>query len=110
MGATEEQLALLNYLSIDSASYSNVLLSFGFVVFLFAFTLIYLWEHLTNFSGTGSNKQGYTEVERVPILDASSAFLEDDDDDDDTRHSDEPSAIELKPANRYRGSGSSEFV
>ncbi|ORZ25423.1 hypothetical protein BCR42DRAFT_340494 [Absidia repens] len=58
MGSTEEQLKLLSTLMIDVSSYSNVLLSFGFVVFMFAFVLIMLWERLT---GYGSDYQ-YTEA------------------------------------------------
>lgn len=113
MGATEEQLALLNYVGIDAASYSNALLSFGFIMFLFAYTLIFLWEHLTNFSSTAQKENsGYTEEEHVPILDASSAFLddEDDDDDDDTRHSGEPDVVELKATNRFSSGSGSNFV
>ncbi|CEG82589.1 hypothetical protein RMATCC62417_16640 [Rhizopus microsporus] len=92
MGSTEEQLGLLAYMGIDISSYMNVLLSFGFVVFLFAFCLIYLWEKLTHYPN--HNNEGYTEVDSEnTILDASSAFLEDDDDQDED-------AVELKPTHR----------
>lgn len=95
MGATEEQLGLLSYLDIDVGSYSNVLLSFGFIVFVFAFLLIYLWETLTNYpEGVQQNRGGYTEVHDTEAIlaTASSSFLDDDDEDEDalemkdTRH------------------------
>ncbi|KAG1054747.1 hypothetical protein G6F43_003265 [Rhizopus delemar] len=90
MGSTEEQLGYLLVMDVDVSSYMNVLLSFGFVVFLFAFCLIYLWEKLTNYPNTPNN-EGYTEVDSEnTILDASSAFLDDEDDD----------AVELKQTNR----------
>ncbi|EIE83195.1 hypothetical protein RO3G_07900 [Rhizopus delemar RA 99-880] len=90
MGSTEEQLGYLLVMDVDVSSYMNVLLSFGFVVFLFAFCLIYLWEKLTDYPNTPNN-EGYTEVDSEnTILDASSAFLDDEDDD----------AVELKQTNR----------
>lgn len=90
MGSTEEQLGYLLVMDVDVSSYMNVLLSFGFVVFLFAFCLIYLWEKLTDYPNSPNN-EGYTEVDSEnTILDASSAFLDDEDDD----------AVELKQTNR----------
>ncbi|KAI8080200.1 uncharacterized protein B0P05DRAFT_579120 [Gilbertella persicaria] len=95
MGATEQQLALLTIKGIDISSYCNVLLSFGFIVFVFAFSLIYLWETLTNYPNSPLQNRGYTEVEnRESVLDASSAFL--DDDEDDREHD----AVELKDTSR----------
>lgn len=91
MGATEQQLEYLTIIDIDVGSYSNVLLSFGFIVFGFAFSLIYLWESLTNYPNTPKNNNGYTEVDDTEAaLLASSAFLDDDDDHD------ENDAVELK--------------
>ncbi|KAI7890581.1 uncharacterized protein EV154DRAFT_421761 [Mucor mucedo] len=90
MGATEQQLEYLTIIDIDVGSYSNVLLSFGFVVFGFAFSLIYLWESLTNYPNTPKQNNGYTEVDDTEAaLLASSAFLDDDD-------HDENDAVELK--------------
>lgn len=91
MGSTEEQLGYLAVIDIDVSSYMNILLSFGFVVFLFAFCLIYLWETLTGYPNPSlQNNEGYTEVDSEnTILDTSSAFLEDDED-----------ALELKQTNR----------
>lgn len=107
MGSTEEQLGLLAYMEIDIMSYSNVLLSFGFIVFVFSFSLIYLWEHLTNWPNLPQQNGGYTEVEsREPILDASSAFLDDDDD----QFSNEQDAVELKETNRHTTASRSDFV
>ncbi|CAO3653586.1 unnamed protein product [Mucor hiemalis] len=94
MGSTEEQLGLLTFLDIDVGSYSNVLLSFGFVVFVFAFLLIYLWETLTNYpEGVQQTRGGYTEVNDTEAIlaTASSSFLDDDDEDD---------ALELKDTRR----------
>ena len=36
MGSTEEQLMYLSVLDVDISSYSNVLLSFGMAIFLYA--------------------------------------------------------------------------
>lgn len=107
MGSTEEQLGTLVLLNIDIMSYSNILLSFGFIVFVFAFALIYLWEYLTNWPNSPQQNSGYTEVEsREPILDASSAFLDDDDD----QFSSEPDAVELKETSRQAAASRSNFV
>lgn len=100
MGATEEQLNYLNASGIDISSYSNVLLSFGFAVFLFSFALIYLWEKLTNYQPSVAARMPpsgeYSELpltgDRSDIVhDAGSDFLDDDEDD----------AMELK--NRVHG-------
>jgi hypothetical protein len=91
MGSTEEQLGYLTIMDVDVSSYSNVLLSFGFIVFLLAFSLIYLWETLTNYPNSPHQNKGYTEVDNdtEAILLASSAFLDDDEED-------EHDAVELK--------------
>ena len=95
MGATEQQLAYLLVLDIDVGSYSNILLSFGFIVFVFAFSLIYLWETLTNYPEGASRTGGYTEVnDSEAMLAASSSFLLDDDEED------ENDAVELKDTRR----------
>lgn len=102
MGATEQQLAYLTVMDVDVSSYSNVLLSFGFIVFLVAFSLIYLWEHLTNYSPSSPHvNKGYTNVdsqdaEAAAVLTASSAFLDDDDDEDDQHD-----AVELKDTSHH---------
>lgn len=89
MGATEEQLNYLNASGIDIGSYSNVLLSFGFAVFLFSYLLITLWERLTNYRASLNARDGdYNELpimngQRVDTLhDAGSDFLDDDEDED----------------------------
>jgi hypothetical protein len=102
MGSTEQQLGYLTIMDVDVSSYSNVLLSFGFIVFLLAFSLIYLWEYLTNYSpnSTRQNNKGYTNVNddsEAAILSASSAFLDDDDEDDEDEHD----AVELKDTSRH---------
>lgn len=98
MGATEEQLATLTITGVDVGSYSNVLLSMGFIVFAFAFSLIYLWETLTNYPNSPLQNQGYTEVEnRETMLDASSAFLDDHDEDEEYGRHD---TVELKETSR----------
>ena len=106
MGSTEEQLGYLSLLDVDVMSYINILLSFGFIVFVFAYSLIYLWEYLTNYpnSSPNTNRGGYTEVvsDRETVLDASSAFLDDDEEEeddfgnDDNRHE----SMELKNTSR----------
>lgn len=100
MGSTEEQLGYLSLLDIDVMSYINILLSFGFIVFVVAFSLIYLWESLTNYPNSPqTNRGGYTEVvnDRETVLDASSAFLEDDDEEDDFGNDDSHhESMELK--------------
>lgn len=98
MGSTEEQLSYLNVSGIDVSSYSNVLLSFGFAIFLFALLLILLWERLTHYTPDGRTHAAptgaYSELpthqqnQSDTLHDAGSDFLEDDDDDSD--------AMELK--------------
>ncbi|OZJ02628.1 hypothetical protein BZG36_03843 [Bifiguratus adelaidae] len=44
MSATEEQIMVLNDKMIDPASWANVILSIGFLVFLYAHVLLSLWE------------------------------------------------------------------
>lgn len=90
MGATEQQLGYLTVIDVDVSSYSNVLLSFGFLMFGFAFSLIYLWESLTEYPNSPKQNNGYTEVDDTEaVLLASSAFLDDDE-------QDENDAVELK--------------
>lgn len=67
MGSTEQQLAYLTVMGADVSSYSNILLSFGFMVFALAFCLIYLWEKLTDYPN--SLNDGYTEVQASTVLD-----------------------------------------
>ncbi|KAI8094216.1 putative integral membrane protein [Thamnidium elegans] len=81
MGSTEQQLAYLTVMGVDVSSYSNILLSFGFIVFAFAFSLIYLWEKLTDYPNTLQKNGGYTEVNDT---EASSSFLDDEDELKDT--------------------------
>lgn len=90
MGATEEQLNYLNVSGIDISSYSNILLSFGFVVFLFSFALIYLWEKLTKYDPSAAAKMpangDYSELPLTgghndTIHDAGPDFLDDDEED-----------------------------
>ncbi|KAI7849284.1 hypothetical protein BDC45DRAFT_448852 [Circinella umbellata] len=103
MGSTEEQLMYLNNTMIDVSSYSNVLLSFGFAVFLFALVLILLWEKLTHYEPSANTRtqpddsggdyselpsNGLSNLDTETLHDASSDFLEDDNDNDD--------AMELK--------------
>ncbi|KAF7724915.1 hypothetical protein EC973_000574 [Apophysomyces ossiformis] len=80
MGATEEQLYLLNSMNIDPSSYSNVLLAFAFAIFLFASMLIILWEKLTNYAANSA----YTEVasDNIDTLHADDDFLDDDEDEE----------------------------
>ncbi|KAI8333030.1 hypothetical protein BC941DRAFT_380615 [Chlamydoabsidia padenii] len=117
MGSTEEQLGLLSTLMIDISSYSNILLSFGFVIFMFAFVLILLWEHLT---GYGTNYQytealtGFARLEQQEPLhqhgnnNTSSREDDDDDDDSDDRHLldndflHDEDAVELKPTHTLK--------
>ncbi|KAG0173412.1 hypothetical protein DFQ28_001587 [Apophysomyces sp. BC1034] len=75
MGATEEQLYLLNTLDIDPSSYSNVLLAFALAIFLFVAVLIILWETLTNYASNA----GYSEVatDNIDTLHADTEFLDD---------------------------------
>ncbi|KAI8992103.1 putative integral membrane protein [Mycotypha africana] len=95
MGSTEEQLNLLNVIGVDVMSYSNVLLTFGFVVFTAAFSLIYLWEYLTDYGDSAKQNRGYAEVYNGDaILSASSAFL--DDDDEVYNNSSEHDVVEMK--------------
>lgn len=87
MGSNEEQLMLLSALNIDPSSYSNILLSFGFAVFLFALGLILLWEKLTHYLPSATTQQSatgdYSQLNNVETIhDASSDFLEDDEDED----------------------------
>lgn len=104
MGSTEEQLGYLSLLDIDVMSYINIILSFGFIVFVFAYLLIYLWECLTNYPNSpNTNRGGYTEVvsDRETVLDASSAFLDDDDEEeDDFGNDDHHESLELKNTSR----------
>jgi hypothetical protein len=97
MGATEQQLATLTVIGVDVSSYSNVLLSMGFIVFVFAFLLIYLWETLTNYPNSPIQNQGYSEVESRDTMLDSSAFLDDDDDEGEYGRHD---AVELKDTSR----------
>ncbi|KAI9022860.1 hypothetical protein CLU79DRAFT_751061 [Phycomyces nitens] len=84
MGSTEEQLGYLAVIDVDISSYSNAILSLGFVVFFAAVILITLWENLTGY--VPSLNTTYTEV-RNPVTEESlmqgsdSTFLEDDEDD-----------------------------
>ncbi|KAL0090853.1 hypothetical protein F4703DRAFT_1732253, partial [Phycomyces blakesleeanus] len=86
MGSTEEQLGYLAVIDVDISSYSNAILSLGFVMFFAAVLLITLWENLTGYVPSLDNT--YTEV-RNPVTEESlmqgsdSTFLEDDDDDYD---------------------------
>ncbi|KAI8374685.1 uncharacterized protein BYT42DRAFT_415689 [Radiomyces spectabilis] len=100
MGSTEEQLGYLSIIGVDISSYSNILLSFGFAVFLWSFLLIALWERLSNYDPSTASRQGYTEVARQQqdeedrhintlLHDNGSGFLDDDEFDDD--------AVQLKP-------------
>ncbi|KAI9315919.1 hypothetical protein BX666DRAFT_2019578 [Dichotomocladium elegans] len=89
MGSNEEQLGYLNAVDIDVSSYSNVLLSFGFIVFLFSLCLMLLWEKLTNYNRTASSRPqadssgDYSQLQDAETLhETSSGFLEDDEDDD----------------------------
>ncbi|KAI9277026.1 hypothetical protein BDA99DRAFT_494697 [Phascolomyces articulosus] len=110
MGSTEEQLMYLNGSDIDVSSYSNILLSFGFAVFLFALALILLWEKLTRYDpSTNTRTQpddaggdyselpltGPSNLDTETLHDTGSDFLEDDDDRDD--------AMELKTRVRNGG-------
>jgi hypothetical protein len=97
MGSTEEQLGLLNVIGIDISAYSNVLLSFGFVVFFFAYVLISLWEYLTNYPDSTHHHDGYTQVDREALI-SSSSFLDHDDQDEDD-------AVELKETYRRANIG-----
>lgn len=81
MGSTEQQLAYLTVMGVDVSSYSNILLSFGFIVFAFAFSLICLWEKLTDYPNKLQQNGGYTEVNDT---EASSSFLDDEDELKDT--------------------------
>ncbi|KAI8974287.1 hypothetical protein BDB01DRAFT_402688 [Pilobolus umbonatus] len=77
MGSTEEQIAYLNINEIDVGSYCNVLLSFGFIVFLFVFSLIQLWTKLTNYQSSAN----YTPLDAETVLEGSSiTFLDSNDD------------------------------
>lgn len=87
MGSNEEQLMLLSVLNIDPSSYSNILLSFGFAVFLFALGLILLWEKLTHYLPSATTQPSatgdYSQLNNAETIhDASSDFLEDDEDED----------------------------
>ncbi|CDH60669.1 integral membrane protein [Lichtheimia corymbifera JMRC:FSU:9682] len=89
MGSNEEQLLLLSALNIDPGSYSNILLSFGFAVFLFSLGLILLWEKLTQYLPSAASRTqpapvgDYSQLNNVETIhDASSDFLEDDEDED----------------------------
>ena len=110
MGSTEEQLMYLNTSMIDVSSYSNVLLSFGFAVFLFALVLILLWEKLTRYEPSANTRtqpddtggdyselpsNGPSNLDTETLHDAGSDFLEDDDENDD--------AMELKTRIRNGG-------
>ncbi|KAI9493110.1 hypothetical protein BDB00DRAFT_824442 [Zychaea mexicana] len=102
MGSTEEQLMYLNGSMIDVSSYSNVLLSFGFAVFLFALALILLWEKLTRYDASTHTRaqldtggdyselplNGPSNLDTDTLHDGGSDFLDDDDEQDD--------AMELK--------------
>ncbi|KAI8063305.1 hypothetical protein BC940DRAFT_307601 [Gongronella butleri] len=120
MGSTEEQLMLLSDMMIDVSSYSNVLLSFGMFVFVFAYGLITLWEALTGYEGR-STGSGYSELPVSVDQDhhlqthpmtrqpGSSTTSNDDDDatrllDDDFLHdadADAEDIVELKPTSRH---------
>lgn len=115
MGSTEEQLGLLSTLMIDVSSYSNILLSFGFFIFMFAFVLIMLWEHLTGYSKDYQYTEAPTGFDRLEQQDslrhhnaANNSSREDDDEDDDSddRHLldndflHDEDAVELKPTHR----------
>ncbi|KEZ46630.1 hypothetical protein SAPIO_CDS0455 [Scedosporium apiospermum] len=48
MGATEEQMALVETSSMDHVSYILILYSLAFLVFLFANICIYIWDRITS--------------------------------------------------------------
>lgn len=48
MGATEEQMALVETSSMDHVSYILILYSLAFLVFLFANICIYIWDRVTS--------------------------------------------------------------
>ncbi|KAI7904892.1 uncharacterized protein BX663DRAFT_503941 [Cokeromyces recurvatus] len=103
MGSTEEQLGLLDAVGIDVSSYSNALLSFGFVLFVFAFCLIYLWETLTNYPKKNNDyaKVATTaaEEEERRSLNSASAFLDEEEVFDEDYNS-QQDAVELKVTTR----------
>jgi hypothetical protein len=101
---------------VDVSSYSNILLSFGFAIFMFAFVLIMLWEHLTGYNAdyqyTEAPPPGFDRLEQQDSQRhhhnaANNSSREDDDDDDsDDRHLldndflHDEDAVELKPTHR----------
>lgn len=48
MGSTEEQLRVLMDADVDVTSYANILVSTGFLVFLYVNVLVALWQGLVN--------------------------------------------------------------
>ncbi|KAI7866545.1 hypothetical protein BDF14DRAFT_1812507 [Spinellus fusiger] len=83
MGSTEEQLGYLLVIDVDISSYCNILLSFGFVVFLTAVLLITMWEKLTGYTPLMAG-DSYSQVrpqEEAYLQGSDSTFLEDDEDD-----------------------------
>ncbi|KAI9304170.1 hypothetical protein BJ944DRAFT_240803 [Cunninghamella echinulata] len=106
MGATEEQLMLLNTIMVDISSYSNILLSFGLFIFMYAYLLIALWEKLTNYGSKGE----YTELNNGSNINNNRGHDEDDDEDevndvlDDFLHDDDAEIVELKHTNRVNSS------
>ncbi|ORX52767.1 hypothetical protein DM01DRAFT_1383930 [Hesseltinella vesiculosa] len=112
MGSTEEQLMLLSEMMIDVGSYSNVLISFGLFVFMFAYLLITLWERLTAYQGRD------LEYNELPLSTSSShqpvaqrhpgSSSSNDDEDDygarllanDFLYDEDADVVELKPTHR----------
>jgi hypothetical protein len=66
MGATEEQMELVENSSMDHVSYTLVLFSLAFIVFLFANMLIHIYDQHTHASNdaAGSSSNGGIRLSR----------------------------------------------
>lgn len=70
MGATEEQMALVDGSRMDHISYILILFSMASLVFLFANMLIHLWDRLANPIMNGKDfSHEYTHINGHPVED-----------------------------------------
>lgn len=97
MGATEEQMLLVNASGIDHVAYVLILYSLAFLVFLFTNVLIYIYDRSVNLNGHnkginghahGSNGHALAPAQERRLRDAEEFELDDmmsDEDEDEAQ-------------------------
>jgi hypothetical protein len=97
MGATEEQMLLVNSSGIDHVAYVLILYSLAFIVFLFANVLVHIFDRSVNLNGNtkgvngrahGSNGHTLAPAQERRLRDAEEFELDDimsDEDEEDAQ-------------------------